>query len=489
MRKNILLAIVIVAMFFVGVARPAFALTTDQLQTQIKELLAKVAELTRQLNIQQGQGIDVSDAARMIALPPPTYKHRICLAQMRTLSEGQRGDEVRALQEFLQSEKLFTATPTGFFGPITREALKKWQTQEGIDPAGIAGHRTAERLRIWCGGSGIPGQRFSANPMRGNAPLTVVFDTWLSGERLPNVSYIIDFDDGSSEPATTCFSPADACERPGQNKHAYTQNGTYTATLNKITDICGGNQMCMAPVQTEVVGKLQISVGSVVCTKEYMPICGAQPIVCITTPCNPIPTTYSNRCVMNADGARFLYEGQCRTSANRPPTISEFSGPTTLAVNALGTWAIKATGPENGPLSYFVEWGETDLMRDSATIAPSGSFVQTTSLTHSYATAGTYTVTVIVSGSVGQAAKATTTVKVGDADVPIACTLQYDPVCGRPSGCANICPSGEVCPATYSGNYCQLHTPKTYGNRCQLNAADAQFLHTGKCTSTSGSTY
>lgn len=39
-----------------------------------------------------------------------------------------------------------------------------------------------------------------------------------------------------------------------------------------------------------------------ICTMEYMPVCGKI----------DIEKTYSNRCMMRADGANFLYSGKCR---------------------------------------------------------------------------------------------------------------------------------------------------------------------------------
>ncbi len=49
----------------------------------------------------------------------------------------------------------------------------------------------------------------------------------------------------------------------------------------------------------------------VACTKEYMPVCGSKQIQCFTTPCDPIQETYGNKCMMEADGADFLYNGTC----------------------------------------------------------------------------------------------------------------------------------------------------------------------------------
>lgn len=44
------------------------------------------------------------------------------------------------------------------------------------------------------------------------------------------------------------------------------------------------------------------------CTKEYNPVCALTQIQCITTPCDPIPETYGNTCMMEAADAEFLYQ-------------------------------------------------------------------------------------------------------------------------------------------------------------------------------------
>ncbi|MFA7298526.1 MAG: DUF333 domain-containing protein [Candidatus Absconditabacterales bacterium] len=49
-----------------------------------------------------------------------------------------------------------------------------------------------------------------------------------------------------------------------------------------------------------------------VCTMEYAPVCASVAIQCITTPCDPIEQTFSNRCVMNQNKlATFLHDGEC----------------------------------------------------------------------------------------------------------------------------------------------------------------------------------
>ena len=497
----------------------ASALTSEDIQAQIQVLLSKITDLKAQIVTLQTQ---TPTTQTSVAPASP----RVCAVLSRGLSLGLRGDDVVSLQEFLSAEGYFYGSATGYFGPLTSHAVAKWQTSEGISAAGIVGPMTRDRIQARCGIA--PYERFSASPQKGSAPLAVTFNTWNSGFRINTVSYTIDFGDGSSERAANCYAPADGCLSPGQNTHTYTANGSYTATLNKITDPCPSNGdpnqiRCMAAIQTEVVNKLQITVGPSACTKEYSPVCGAKQVVCIKAPCNPVPTTYSNRCMMNADGAAFISEGQCvdstidptsdmsckswndgcnscsrsspnapaactlmycanpgkayctarfETSTNKPPVVSGFSGPTTLALNSTGTWTINASDPENGQLSYQIWWGDENTYAANTSASVSArDFVQSTTFAHAYSVAGTYTVSIVVRDSAGQETKTSSTVKVGTDG--IACTMQYAPVCGQPAepACRHSIPA------------CMMATPgpRTYSNRCELNSAGATYISEGQC--------
>lgn len=491
MHKNFLIALAIVVVTGTGLyATSASALTVSDVQTQIAKLQAQIAELTARLNSLRSMQTDPAGPTVIGSSMPA--KHRICYLLSRNLSSGSQGDDVRSLQEFLYENKFLSVAPTGYFGQMTSDAVKRWQSQEGVSALGIFGPMSRERLKIWCGGNQNQ-ERFSASPSRGDAPLTVVFNTWISGFRVPTVSYVIDFGDGSSERAADCPAPADACTGPGENKHTYASNGTYTALLKKSTNTCPPGAQCFAAPIEEVVAKQQIVVGPVACTKEYKPVCGAKPIVCITAPCNPIPTTYGNRCEMNADGASFLYEGQCRTenpaddpqckawfdgcnscarnapgepaactlkycvtpgkayctarfndSSNKPPVISGFSGPTTLSEDATGTWTISAKDPEGGTLSYQVWWGDENVYASNYTTASSArEFTQSTTFTHAYANPGTYTVQVTVRDSAGNEARSSSTVRVGSNSAGTVCTAD-----------AYQCPNGNW--VGRSGPNCQF---------------------------------
>jgi peptidoglycan hydrolase-like protein with peptidoglycan-binding domain len=432
-----------------GALTPASAQTADSISVQIAELTAKLAALQEQLR-------KLTDP-----VPPvlPTEPHRVCGLLARTLSQGVRGNDVQALQEFLYDEGYLSAKPNGSFGPATAAAVSKWQSQQGLPAAGLFGIRSREHVKQWCA------NYLHASPRGGAAPLVVRFTAQMT---LANSNFVadagdykIDFGDGT-EQKLACVGSEPFCKGPHTATHEYKSEGTYTARLihygyfGPVTDDV---------VNGRVVSRAEIRVGGMACTKEYKPVCGGKQVVCITAPCDPIPQTYGNSCMMEADGAKFLYEGQCQTTVydpakdprckswndgcnvcsrdsansapyctlraclagatakpyctawfdtgNKAPVVISFSGPTTLSVNETGMWTIVASDAENGPLTYEVSWDDAKFYSAPASTATRESSTQKTSFTHAYGSAGTYTITIRVIDNAGSEAKTTTTVKVG----------------------------------------------------------------------------
>ncbi len=99
-----------------------------------------------------------------------------------------------------------------------------------------------------------------------------------------------------------------------------------------------------------------------------------------------------------------------QTTKNHPPVINGISSPTVLTIDQTGTWSVSAYDPEDGNLSYSVDWGDTatPLMKAASLL----SFVQTTSFSHSYATPGNYTIKFTVRDDAGLTAQSSVTVHV-----------------------------------------------------------------------------
>ncbi len=113
-------------------ANIAMAATTDELQAQITALLAQISALQSQLSGSQGA-----------ATASYTFT--------RDLTMGSKGDDVKALQQFLNSKGYKVAasgagspgSETTTFGSLTKAALAKYQAAVGISPtAGYFGAKT-----------------------------------------------------------------------------------------------------------------------------------------------------------------------------------------------------------------------------------------------------------------------------------------------------------------------------------------------------------
>ncbi|MBI2610691.1 peptidoglycan-binding protein [Candidatus Kaiserbacteria bacterium] len=312
--RNASIVAFFVLVLMVGSAQPTSALTVAEMEAQIQSLLSRIVSLSGGASVQTDGSVVAS----------PVAQHRVCTVLYRNLSQGARGDDVLVLQEFLRAQGYFYANATGYFGPLTAQAVARWQASQGIAAVGAVGPLTRERIRLWCGGGGGGG-----------------------GGVIPT--------DPSADPR--CRAWYDGCNDCSR-------------------DYPGGPAMCTL--------RACIWQASAYC-KEYFD-----------------------------------------SSTNRPPVISSFSGPTMLNINQTGTWTIQASDPESGPLSYSLRWGDEYLVAPMAGYAAE-AFVQTTTFTHAYSAAGTYTVTVIVRDSAGKEAKTSTTVAVGVSKDPYSSCPQYMP--------------------------------------------------------------
>ena len=64
----------------------------------------------------------------------------------RSLKQGDRGEDVVALQKFLKAEGYTRNSPDGDYGPGTRKAVSEFQLASGLDVTGEADHRTVKAI-------------------------------------------------------------------------------------------------------------------------------------------------------------------------------------------------------------------------------------------------------------------------------------------------------------------------------------------------------
>jgi len=108
----------------------------------------------------------------------------------------------------------------------------------------------------------------------------------------------------------------------------------------------------------------------------------------------------------------------CKTTENLPPVIDGLTAPTQLKVNEKGTWTIRAHDPENGVLSYKVDWGDEYLPVAEEILPSEEEAIQTTTFTHSYSKIGDYTIKFTITDDHNQTAETSTTINVVEAIKP-----------------------------------------------------------------------
>ena len=124
-----------------------------QLQEQVKSLQAQVQTLTSQFAATKEETTAVKAEVKAAHEEIKATKEEVAVIKeefrlTKSLKRGERGDEVRKLQEFLSqfpdiySEKLIT----GFFGPATEAAVRKLQAKHGIEQVGSIGPKTLSKI-------------------------------------------------------------------------------------------------------------------------------------------------------------------------------------------------------------------------------------------------------------------------------------------------------------------------------------------------------
>src|SRR3989344_5574339 len=334
--------------------------TIDELRSQIQALLAQIVSLQEQIS-------------RMSSTTPPTPS---CVAPTYNLYLGLKDDEtegqVTGLQKFLARypDIYPDAQITGYFGPLTEQAVKRFQAKHGIVSSGspettgygVVGPATRAKIRELCGTPTSP-------PIPVPPP--------------PSISL-------------TITNPLDG--------HLWTIGDTQTFkwSTNGISNAANGYIDLVGSSGTYRVyngqnkGGFTWDVGIV--NESYIPT-GAYSVKIVMDNIGDIvgPLTIAPR-----------------GSTNLPPTISGVSGPTVLNIGQSGTWSVNARDPENGLLTYSVNWGDNEPIGSgvagAAQLLPAS---QTATFTHTYTRQGVFNPIFTVTDNGGLSERTSVSVNVG----------------------------------------------------------------------------
>lgn len=133
--NGLLVFVLIIHSVFISISPSVKAqspIPIEKLAEQIRDLEKQVFELLIQL--------------RQIQQRAPDKGHRALF--VRTLSRGVFNEEVKQLQNLLKEwpEIYPEGLATGYFGPLTEAAVRRFQQKHNIEPIGIVGPRTRAKL-------------------------------------------------------------------------------------------------------------------------------------------------------------------------------------------------------------------------------------------------------------------------------------------------------------------------------------------------------
>ncbi len=111
----------------------------QQLQVQIEQLKAQIATLASQIESLRQARQEVRET---------TAEIKTTLRLLRQLREGMTGEDVTLLQQILATDPDVypEGLVTGYFGPLTRNAVKRFQKIAGLDQVGLVGPQTLSRI-------------------------------------------------------------------------------------------------------------------------------------------------------------------------------------------------------------------------------------------------------------------------------------------------------------------------------------------------------
>lgn len=106
-----------------------------------------------------------------------------------TLKQGSQGTLVKNMQQKLKDLGYYDGTVTGNFGPLTEEAVKRFQSAQGLTVDGIAGVNTLNKLYAMSTGSGSTSSGSSGTTSSGGTVISGMATTMPDPASVQNVNW------------------------------------------------------------------------------------------------------------------------------------------------------------------------------------------------------------------------------------------------------------------------------------------------------------
>lgn len=154
-------------------------------------------------------------------------------AATSVLSEGMNGSNVTTLQKNLRTLGYLKETPTGYYGSLTKSAVKRLQDSNGLDGDGIAGSKTLSLINKLVAAKTTTTSRSSSNSGALKEGMSGSKVTQLQSD-LKKLGYL------SASPTGYYGSLTKAAVKKLQKKYGLEQDGVAgSATLTKISKLLG----------------------------------------------------------------------------------------------------------------------------------------------------------------------------------------------------------------------------------------------------------
>lgn len=139
MKKSIFVGVLLLGMAMGGTST-AFAESTS-VTTSVDQMSA----LMKQIEMLQTQIAELKKANEGLKADVSQLRDELKIA--RTLRQGDKGDDVKLLQQMLSTDpSIYSGEVTGYYGPKTAEAMKHLQEKMGLERVGNVGPKTLEKL-------------------------------------------------------------------------------------------------------------------------------------------------------------------------------------------------------------------------------------------------------------------------------------------------------------------------------------------------------